>query len=406
MLLKDFTRSLVNSLMQRRLPGPFVREEGSCWAVNLPQLAYRADSLVSPRRSTLALYENGLPLKPAHAPHADIRKVGLGRYSHWQDRLLFSTSDNSDPNTNGRDYKFTLSPWLYRRRTDRPETDTGLPVNHRKRDASPEQIRADVEYVFKVGKGYLDAIRGLMPSLAGKSVLEVGPGINYGGVMYLAAYGMRPMVADRFLAPWESEYHSAFYTALRDELARRDHRADVRPLNALIQAGGYPKTILARFESPLEQIAAATDSVDVVFSNAVVEHLYDLDESFAQLYRITRPGGFNLHQVDFRDHRDFSRPLEYLLLSEADFQEEFARCNGECGNRHRPDETTVRIRAAGFEVLGFDGNLFSEPDYLQDFLPRLQAASASRYCHHTAEELHIISGFYRLCKPARERVAG
>jgi hypothetical protein len=28
----------------------------------------------------------------------------MGRYSHWCDGLIFSTSDNSDPNTNKRRY--------------------------------------------------------------------------------------------------------------------------------------------------------------------------------------------------------------------------------------------------------------------------------------------------------------
>jgi hypothetical protein len=56
--------------------------------------------------STLVLLENGKPLGPAHSAHADIRKLGEGRYSHWGARTLwFSTSDNSDPRTNGREYK-------------------------------------------------------------------------------------------------------------------------------------------------------------------------------------------------------------------------------------------------------------------------------------------------------------
>jgi hypothetical protein len=56
--------------------------------------------------SDLVLLENGKPLGPAHSAHADIRKDGLGRYSHWGARTMwFSTSDNSDPRTNGREYK-------------------------------------------------------------------------------------------------------------------------------------------------------------------------------------------------------------------------------------------------------------------------------------------------------------
>jgi hypothetical protein len=50
------------------------------------------------------LTENGRPLGPGGALHEDIRQMGQGRYSHWGGGLYFSTSDNSDPNTNGRKY--------------------------------------------------------------------------------------------------------------------------------------------------------------------------------------------------------------------------------------------------------------------------------------------------------------
>jgi len=39
-----------------------------------------------------------------HTIHGDIAKQGSGRYSHWGNSLVFSASDNSDPNTNGRSY--------------------------------------------------------------------------------------------------------------------------------------------------------------------------------------------------------------------------------------------------------------------------------------------------------------
>lgn len=56
--------------------------------------------------SKLALFEDGKPLGPRNSPHAVIRTDGAGRYSHWGARTLwFSASDNSDPRTNGRQYK-------------------------------------------------------------------------------------------------------------------------------------------------------------------------------------------------------------------------------------------------------------------------------------------------------------
>ena len=63
-----------------------------------------ADANESPSYSTLILCEDNRRLGPAHSQHEDIRKKGLGRYSHWNGSLIFSASDNSDPQTNKREY--------------------------------------------------------------------------------------------------------------------------------------------------------------------------------------------------------------------------------------------------------------------------------------------------------------
>ena len=80
-------------------------------AAALAPLEAQADNLEQPYRSPLQLYENDAPLGPAHSLHALIRSTGSGRFSHWGPRqiLLFSTSDNSDPNRNGRAYTIKIS---------------------------------------------------------------------------------------------------------------------------------------------------------------------------------------------------------------------------------------------------------------------------------------------------------
>jgi pectate lyase len=52
----------------------------------------------------MLLTEDGRRLPHAGALHDEIRKSGLGRYSHWGSWLYFAASDNSNPNTNGRKY--------------------------------------------------------------------------------------------------------------------------------------------------------------------------------------------------------------------------------------------------------------------------------------------------------------
>lgn len=68
------------------------------------------DGSEAPRASRLVLFEDGRRLGPAHASHAAIREQGGGRYSHWGRHLYLSSSDGSDPRSNGRTYAVRRPP--------------------------------------------------------------------------------------------------------------------------------------------------------------------------------------------------------------------------------------------------------------------------------------------------------
>ncbi len=78
-----------------------------------------ADSDSDLHRSPVAIYENDRPLGPAHTDRAEVAEKGMGRISHWRSddspvlyggrsMFVFSSSDNSDPNRNGRAYWVVL----------------------------------------------------------------------------------------------------------------------------------------------------------------------------------------------------------------------------------------------------------------------------------------------------------
>jgi hypothetical protein len=94
-----------------RLYRPFERFGDSTLAVIAHEWTTRgslddiADSADNNQRSPVLIYEDGHLLGPGHSYHVDIASVGQGRYSHWRGQgYVFSASDNSDPNTNGRSY--------------------------------------------------------------------------------------------------------------------------------------------------------------------------------------------------------------------------------------------------------------------------------------------------------------
>ena len=91
------------------LSRPFVHVDRHCYRAALPPAwAALADSDAAPRRSPLFLQEDARRLQIPHGAHWLIADKGLGRYSHREEGVLFASSDNSDPNTNGRTYRATV----------------------------------------------------------------------------------------------------------------------------------------------------------------------------------------------------------------------------------------------------------------------------------------------------------
>jgi len=76
---------------------------GHAYLVDLSKLGIFAPS-DEESVSLLRLFEDGEPLSRPHSTHAAIREKGEARFSHWGNYLCFSTSDNSDPRCNGRNY--------------------------------------------------------------------------------------------------------------------------------------------------------------------------------------------------------------------------------------------------------------------------------------------------------------
>jgi hypothetical protein len=65
-------------------------------------------------KSRVQLYEDGRPLGPAHSDPKEVSHYGKGRFTHQRESgrnsiIIFSTSDNSSPNTNARTYRAVVS---------------------------------------------------------------------------------------------------------------------------------------------------------------------------------------------------------------------------------------------------------------------------------------------------------
>jgi predicted dehydrogenase len=103
------------------LSPPFQSEGPKGWVAGLPaDLHGFTDNNEQPRVSRLRLLEDGNRLGPAHSAHNAIRTLGDGRHSFWTNVVYFSTSDGSDPTSNGRLYTVQLLPLEESAELERP----------------------------------------------------------------------------------------------------------------------------------------------------------------------------------------------------------------------------------------------------------------------------------------------
>lgn len=79
-------------------------DKDNCFVAYLPKIIPLGDSPANQVNSKIHLFENETEIGPAHTIHSKIRSAGSGAYSHWEDKLYFSSTDNSSPLKNKRTY--------------------------------------------------------------------------------------------------------------------------------------------------------------------------------------------------------------------------------------------------------------------------------------------------------------
>jgi SAM-dependent methyltransferase len=272
-----------------------------------------------------------------------------------------------------------------------------MPGNWLPPEATPESIAFQVDYGLGGGETMHRELQSLGIDPASSRILEIGPGIAFGSMAFLRAAGARVAVTDRWLAPWSQSFHGPVYSTIADKLEGREG-FDVAPLRRMVAASAYDASTIECIQDAAEDLSSIPDGTfDAVISNAVLEHIERPAVAFKELYRVTREGGAGLHQVDFRDHRDFNRPLEHLLLSVEEFMTPNRVYSFEWGSQLRQPDYVALLTAAGFSMERYGSNDRASEDYLDDLLARA-AAQGKDAATLPREVLADLGGFFWLKK--------
>ncbi len=251
-----------------------------------------------------------------------------------------------------------------------------------------------VNFAIQSAKELIGWLPGHETSLRDKTVLEVGPGQDFGMPLILMGFGAHMILVDRYLCDWDPRFHSHYYLQLREAVVDNFLGIDTRPLDEVIKAEAHIVDGMTLLRTGLETPHEIPDeSVDVSYSNAVFEHLGGVYIAIQQLARITRQGGLGFHQIDLRDHRDFDRPLEYLTRSPAELEAFLQDHYWSCGNAVRYNEFQTCFEIAGFSTR-FEPNLFADERYAED----IRTLALQRYRDMPPDALNVLGGRFFLEK--------
>ncbi len=256
--------------------------------------------------------------------------------------------------------------------------------------------QAAAEYAIALTNAYLiNRIPGGPQCLAGRRVLELGPGKDFTPALVMAGYGAQLTLADLYLEKWNPEYHPLFYRQVRRRIVETYPQWHLTTIAQVVERNDHWGGPLRTLHCGLERLGGVPDqSFDLTLSNAVFEHLYDVPKALRELYRVTKPGGIGSHRVDFRDHRNFERPLEFLC--EADFVRARDKGCTEHGNTLRPHQMEQMFLDIGFLVTELYADMLADPAYVAEVRPRL----LERFRRFTNAQLRPLSVRFRVVRPA------
>jgi SAM-dependent methyltransferase len=187
-----------------------------------------------------------------------------------------------------------------------------------------------------------------LPSLAGRTILELGPGNSLLTALFAASLGSEGtwLVDVKRLAETDVSLFAKAIAVLEEK------RMPVPNLDGCRSTPEIMKKLRATYETGgIESLSKIADaSVDFIFSAAVLQHvrLDEFPELLRQTRRILKPEGVAAHTIDFRDH--LQRALNNLRFSERVWESSFMANSGFYTNRIPWPQMKQMFEDCGFLV--------------------------------------------------------
>ncbi|PWB56138.1 MAG: methyltransferase type 12 [Nitrosomonadales bacterium] len=190
------------------------------------------------------------------------------------------------------------------------------------RGASQESAQQIADYFRHCFDEYFQVL-GIEPGqicsyLAGKRILEYGPGDVPGVALLMIAHGASSVVCvDRFPMVSISGLNAEVLGHLMEGL---DGEAKARAASCFLKQGDPASGLCEqriRYLVKPGGLSGLSNAADLIVSRAVLEHVNDLHATFADMRSALCETGVAIHQVDLKSHGlHRSNPLDFLTWPE------------------------------------------------------------------------------------------
>lgn len=254
-------------------------------------------------------------------------------------------------------------------------------------------VTESVAYVVTVFEDYFQFSNIQQQEFEGKMVLEIGPGDSLGVASLMIGLGVRQIVCiDRFFTYRDPNKERAILAALVEAAPPLAKARMNRCLDN--DYGIVGDTIRYLPDLPIEKAADTIGAVrfDYIISRAVLEHVYDIEKTYACCRKLMRDGGRMIHKVDLQNHSDIElHPLQFLTYSEGLWR--LMSSNISRVNRCRWPQHKAALEKNGFVVEKFEPTKMLSVSQVQSIRSRL----CSPFREMTDEDLSL-GGFFVLCR--------
>ncbi|MHA1275040.1 MAG: class I SAM-dependent methyltransferase [Promethearchaeota archaeon] len=182
-------------------------------------------------------------------------------------------------------------------------------------------IDATINHINRVYEDYIKYIPNSTDLFRDKRILEIGTGDNLGiALKFISQEAEFVLTIDKYYIIRERKKEQTLYDKLKRDLNKKQQKLIENTINFENEIQLNKKKLNYIYGVGVENLNFLNidKAFDVIVSNAVLEHVDDLDKAFLEMDKILKPGGWMIHRIDLRDHEMFSgvklHPLTFLTV--------------------------------------------------------------------------------------------